>query len=224
MAALDKLATELICQILEYLEPPAIHSIALVSRRLAGIATEELRFCRKYRAISDQQPATVPSLLRDLLQGNCHAARRVRSIEIYGTRLAWDHWNDANVYKLTSPEGHDAPPAADASTQGIGPGFFDETELERFYHLMVDDLSMAPDAAEKWRALIAEGNDAALKALLIALCPRLTAVRFVQSADLRDGRRADERYVAKPRSVQFCSPLTDVAVHQKPSRKTLGRS
>jgi hypothetical protein len=186
MATLDKLATELISHILEYLEPASIHSVALVSRRLAGIATEELRFCRKYRAVSDQQPTTVPSLLRDILQGNTRAASRVRSIEIYGTRLAWDHWNDADVYHLAFPEGHDAP-AADAHAQGCyGQGFFSETELERFYHLMVDDLSMASEAAETWRARIAEGNDAALKVLLIALCPRLRAVRFVQNAYLKD--------------------------------------
>ena len=197
MATLDGLATELIYHILEYLEPPALRSVALVCRRLAGIATEELRFCRKYRAISDQQPATVPSLLRDILQGNARAARRVRSIEIYGTRLAWDHWNDANVYKLTLPEGYNATPAADVPTQGYGPGFFDETELEKLHHLMVDDLSLAPDTAERWRARIAEGNDAALKVLLIALCPRLTAVRFVQNPSLRDYGHADERYVAK---------------------------
>jgi hypothetical protein len=195
MATLDNLANELLFHILEYLDPPSIHSVALVSRRLAGVATQELRFCRKYCAISDQQPATVPSLLRDILQGNARAARRVRSIEIYGTRLTWGHWNDANVYNLMFPEGHgDAPPIADgAQTPDYGEGFFDETELERFYHFMVDDLRMAPEAADRWRARIAEGNDAALKVLLISLCPRLTAVRFVQNADLRDYRRDGER-------------------------------
>lgn len=188
MANLNNLATELICHMLEYLDPPSIRSVALVSRRLADVATEELRLCRKYRAISDQQPVTVPSLLRDILHGNSRAARCVRSIEIYGTRLAWDHWNDANVtYRLRFPEGHVAPPAADAHLlQGYGQGFFDETELERFYHLMVDELSMDAELAERWRARIAEGNDAALKVLLIALCPQLTAVRFVQNAYLRD--------------------------------------
>ncbi len=197
MASLDRLATELICHILEYLEPPAIHSLALVSRRLAGIATETLRFCRKYHAISDQQPATVPFLLRDILQGSARAARRVRSIEIYGTRHDWSQWNDANPYNLIFPEGHVALPAADAPTQGYGPGFFDETELAGFYHMLVDDLSMDPEEAEELQARIAEGYDTVLKVLLIALCPRLKAVRLVRRTDGRHRQGADERYVAK---------------------------
>ena len=200
MATLSALATELLCHILKLLDPPSIRSVALVSRRFADLATEELRFRRKHQAISDQHPATVPSLLRDLVQGNYHTARCVQSIEIYGTRLTWDHWNDANVFNLTFPGGHDPSPAADAAAaQGYGPGFFDDRELGRFYHLMVDDLHLAPRVAERWRARIAEGNDAALKVLLIALCPQLKAVRFVQNADLDDHRPADQRYAVKQR-------------------------
>ncbi len=190
MATLATLAPELTLTILSHLDLPSLFSLSVVSKRLSSIATDELRFCRKYLAVSDQHPATVPSVLRDILNGNARVARCVQAIEIYGCRRGWGDWK-ADGYGLVVPEGYVGLTGDEAG--GYGEGFFEEGELQRFYYVMVDELRLGVEEAVKWRDRIKEGDDAALKVLLIALCPGLRAVRFVQNAELRGEQ--DGRYV-----------------------------
>ncbi len=106
-----------------HLDLPALFSISLVCRRLSSIATDELRFCRKYLAVSDQHPATIPSVLRDILNGNARVARRVQATEIYGSRRGWEDWN-TDGYTLTVPEGYYVGGLMGGGEGGVRTGVF----------------------------------------------------------------------------------------------------
>ncbi|KAK3312692.1 hypothetical protein B0H66DRAFT_568665 [Apodospora peruviana] len=181
MASITSLAPELMQQILDLCDPPAHLNLALTCKSLQNRLQFILRYNRechsKYRAVSDIHPLTIPQLLRDIVIRNDRViAWHIRSIEIWGSRSKWSDWKE--------PIDLVEPPNCERGRNPVLPGpatpisykeFFTPVEEVLLHQSMIDDLHMTFSQAD-----ITAGDDSSLKVLLIALSPRLRAVRFVR--------------------------------------------
>lgn len=190
MASILKLAPELMQQILDHAEPASHLNLALACKGLRDRLDFILRhhqLCHAhYRTASDIHPSTIPRLLRSILiKGDWVAAWHFRSIEIWGSRSTWEDWKES--FELVGPAegGRTVPPDPDAGTS-YGPDFFTERELDCFQEFIVKDLGLGVEGVS-WLDHIKSGRDDVLKVLLIAVCSRLRAVRFIRG-----------RYVKRP--------------------------
>ena len=182
MAAITSLAPELMQCILGLVEPPSHLNLALTSKRLHSQLNWTLNYNRachaQYRSVSDIHPSTIPRLLRTIINGDSIAAWHVRSVEIWGVRKEWGDWNKSHELIEPQQNGRPIPPDLHADTT-YSPGFFSDRELDRFQALIIKDIGLGVEAVD-WLDNIKMGRDSELKALLIAMCPRLSAVRFVR--------------------------------------------
>ncbi|KAM7183832.1 hypothetical protein V8F20_012473 [Naviculisporaceae sp. PSN 640] len=200
MAPITSLAPELIQRILEFSKPPEHLNLALTCKtlheRLNYILRHSQECHQKYRALSDIEPSTIPNLVRAILvKQDWVAAWHIRAIEIWGSRQNFDDWKP---YRLISPPGDenagpdltvDEEDDEDADVELYQEGYFSEQELALFKKALVETLKIPeefvddegdPCSVDGLVEDIKEGGVRFLAVLLMALAPRLEAIRFVR--------------------------------------------
>lgn len=171
---LTSLPPELILHILNFTDPPSQFSLACASRRLAACCDRQLRRHQavhaRYGVSSDLDPATVPHLLRSALG---HAdpidAWHVRSFEL---------WARARVVAEWRP--FDLEAKSDSGLKRGGEPLrweFRKGEVEGLLGVFGEEMGdgVRAFAEEGLRA----GADWFLKAVMLALLPRLVDVKVV---------------------------------------------
>ncbi|KAL5377050.1 hypothetical protein DPSP01_010015 [Paraphaeosphaeria sporulosa] len=189
MARLTDLSPELITQILEFSDWLAYLQLALSCRYLAHCSQRIMARHRKchdlYRATSDISPKTLPTLCRALLKDPV-AISHVLALEFWGPRVSWDDWKP---FAILLPNHSRAEGSGGTEPPGDGDIAADEEfvlkphELDALERIMHDKIRLCVEDCKSWRQKIEEGDDGALKGMLVALCPNLQAVRFVKYAE-----------------------------------------
>ncbi|KAF2444032.1 hypothetical protein P171DRAFT_473231 [Karstenula rhodostoma CBS 690.94] len=199
MARLTDLSPELIARILDFSDWPAYLQLALSCRYLARcsqVIMARHRACHAlYKATSDISPKTLPTLCRALLKDPV-AISHVLALEFWGQRVAWDDWKP---YAVRLPDYLRAEGSGGAESQRDGDSVVEEElllkqyELDALEKIMHDEIRLCDEDSKSWRKKIEEGDDGAMKGMLIALCPNLQAVRFVKYAEPEsEGSDAEE--------------------------------
>jgi hypothetical protein len=187
------LSTELILQIIHFL-PPEFHAdFALSCQQIHACSASLLRrhqtAHKKYRVVSDLDPATIPTLLRTAAKGGPHGwidLWHVRAVEIWRDRGEWGDWRayhfDTPVQDLRNAhlEREWQTPRSEILKwewrAGETVGFLDEWGEKL-------DEEMYEKADKEMR----EGKDGLLKCLVVGLCPRLRDLRFVENEVVEGG-------------------------------------
>ena len=166
------LSLEIILQIID-LVPPASHlDFACTCKHIAKSSSKVLHRHRnayqQYRAASDLDPATVPTLLRSALSlSDPIPAWHVRSLEIWRDRKSWKEWK---IYSFLTPV-HDDRESTITSCKLQDDEVMDY--LDTLGHrLNGDEYGRACTQAEN-------GHDGILKMLLLAHCPRIESLKFI---------------------------------------------
>ncbi|KAK5121486.1 hypothetical protein LTR85_005319 [Meristemomyces frigidus] len=163
---LTALPPELVTRMIEETAPSMHMSLAVTCKYLWECSRSILdhhgachaRYGRQ--VYCDILPSTVPDLLKTALNDPI-AGFHVRSFEIWGWRGAWKDWTR---YELSEPVQHPA------LTETYGTTYFSKSELDGFCDVMRRTLHMDDVSVNHWRALIAQGDDGALKGILFAIC------------------------------------------------------
>lgn len=175
MANITDLSFELIDRILHFSDWSAYLQLALSCKHLAHYTQRTMAHHREchalYKATSDISPRTLPALARALLHDPI-AISHVWNLEFWGQRSTWIDWKP-HVLRLSEPQA-EVEDEADVSSR------LEPAELDALERLMQKDIRLSQQASQLWRQKIEAGDDGALKGMLIALCPNLRAVRFVQ--------------------------------------------
>ncbi|KAF5662221.1 hypothetical protein FHETE_8111 [Fusarium heterosporum] len=165
------LSTELVLQIFEY---------ALPSVNLAFTCSTLYQHCRplldlhrgahaKYKITSDLDPETVIDLLK-----NTSSARvgrwHVRELEIWGNRTDWQDW------RPRAPEQSGLQFTQGTPTRSE----LDTGELQRYIQAGNEWWEFSGTEIDNITQELRSGQDAYLKLLLIALCPRLHSIRIAR--------------------------------------------
>lgn len=181
------LPPELITHIIDYTHHSEHFNFASTCRFLHNCSKDVLEAHRKthkeYHTCSDVLPTTVPNLLRKVLDDPM-VAWHVKSLEIYEMRDCWAWWRPCQFVaeKSSSVRGSSEPL----------PYALDQDERARCLEVFREELFFTESDLEKARIDFEAGNDAPMKALIVALCPRLESLKF--SRDLKvSGREAFDR-------------------------------
>ncbi|KXH40927.1 hypothetical protein CSIM01_08414 [Colletotrichum simmondsii] len=102
---LSLLPSELLIDIIEHVDVASHLNFACTCKKIAKCSAGVLRRHRethdKYGVISDLQPATIPTLLRDIvMHKDPWIAWHIRSLEIWGSRRFWEDWRPFNLVLL----------------------------------------------------------------------------------------------------------------------------
>jgi hypothetical protein len=168
------LSTELILDIFDYLSPSSHLDLALscsaLYRRCEPVLGAHRAAHFKYRVTSDLHPETIIDLLKDTPSAKLERWH-VRELEFWGTRRDWQDWRSFDL----------EPETTDGYAGGsVTRGRFEEEEIDAYIlkaHRLWDS---SCDDFERARSDLEKGEDAFLKLLLIASCPRLHILRYVQ--------------------------------------------
>lgn len=173
---LASLPPELILRILDLADPLTQVSLACTSKYIAGCCHRQFLRLRaayqKYGVSSDIDPATVPHLIRSALgYADPIDAWSVRSFELWGRRNSWDDWRP---FKL--------PPSWHYTVQDGEPlrWSFLDGETEALVGVFKDQMSEEEQRSAENE--LRQGKDGFLKAMLLALLPRLLDVKIVSGA------------------------------------------
>ncbi|KAL6922141.1 hypothetical protein FSST1_006167 [Fusarium sambucinum] len=177
-ASLLSLSPELIFQIIDHTNcPSTILPLALTCSALYSqcqpVLEQHREAYNKYKITSDLSPETVPHLLRDGPTAEIEQWH-VRELEIWGSRESWRDWRPwapelPGAYGLAE----EAPSRSSLSTRDVQRLTRKGIELWDFFDFEISD------AQENLQS----GSDAYLKLLLVASCPRLHSIRFVNRPD-----------------------------------------
>ncbi|KIL96579.1 hypothetical protein FAVG1_01323 [Fusarium avenaceum] len=168
------LSIELILEIFDYLSPSSYYDIALTCsalyRRCEPVLDAHRAAHFKYRVTSDLHPETIIELLKDTPSAKIERWH-VRELEFWGTRRDWQDWRSFD------PE----PETTYGFVGGsITRGSFEEEEIDAYILKAHRLWEPGYDDFERARSDLELGDDAFLKLLLIASCPRLHTLRYVQ--------------------------------------------
>ncbi|KXH67007.1 hypothetical protein CSAL01_05613 [Colletotrichum salicis] len=171
---LTLLPAELLVDIIEHVDVASHLNFACTCKKIpkcsAGILRRHRKAHDQYGVISDLQPATLPTLLRNIVRHRDPLITwHIRSLEIWGRRRFWEDWRP---FMLQPRE------RFDEDVLPLGWLFEDEERAE--YMRLFEDM-IHPDhyATCMAKQQLDEGNDGILKVLLTALCPRLNSVKYV---------------------------------------------
>ncbi|KAF1831811.1 hypothetical protein BDW02DRAFT_600521 [Decorospora gaudefroyi] len=171
---LTKLSTELILLIADHVPLEHHLDFACTCKRialgLANVLQRHREAHEKYKVASDLSPYTVVNLLRSAFgYGDPIPAWHVRSFELWYDRKSWSEW------KMLDFQNH---PADDSAVAYEPADLMRYGDLETYLEPLEHGDSTGEDA-EAARVQMEEGQDAPLKAVLIATLPRLLDVKFV---------------------------------------------
>ncbi|KAK1492678.1 hypothetical protein CCUS01_13955 [Colletotrichum cuscutae] len=153
-----------------------------IAKCSAGVLRRHRETHDKYGVISDLQPATIPTLLRNVvMHKDPWITWHIRSLEIRGSRRFWEDWRPFNLVWLWPRE------RFDEDAQPLEWTLEDKERAEYMrlfkdiFHPGFDDTCVADQQLD-------EGYDGILKILLMAICPHLSSVRYI----LRDEGTRDD--------------------------------
>ncbi|KAK0379633.1 hypothetical protein CLIM01_03024 [Colletotrichum limetticola] len=161
---------------------PAELLMDIVEHCSAGVLRRHRDTHDKYGVISDLQPATIPTLLRNVvMHKDPWITWHIRSLEIRGSRRFWEDWRPFNLVWLWPRE------RFDEDAQPLEWTLEDKERAEYMrlfkdiFHPGFDDTCVADQQLD-------EGYDGILEILLMAICPHLSSVKYI----LRDEGTRDD--------------------------------
>ncbi|KAM0263795.1 hypothetical protein ACHAPA_008528 [Fusarium lateritium] len=170
------LSTELMLEIFDYLPPSSSLDIALtcssLHRRCQPILDAHHAANSKYQVTSDLQPETITDLLKDTPSARLERWH-VRELEFWGSRHDWQDWRPFEIELGTTSRLIEGP---------VSRGKLEEADIDDYIlraHRLWD---ASYGDFERMRSHLIAGDDAFLKLLLVALCPRLHTIRYVNKA------------------------------------------
>ncbi|KAI7219823.1 hypothetical protein KC333_g2719 [Hortaea werneckii] len=186
--SLSALPEELIARISDQVPLNSLVQFALACRVTYRCAKPRLIANQQYdeqeqKVQHDRLPLTVPSLLRKIFK-EPDASFHWHSLDIWGIRPGWQEWTTWEFFNYHGPDaGGDVddanwPEPAENHTH-LDSSFFEPTELQFYADCMPRKLWLDPDQTERWMSQVQDGWDEPLKALLVALSPRLRRLNFV---------------------------------------------
>lgn len=175
--SLTTLPSELIVRIIDFTDPSAHLDLAVTCRLLAQCSRDAMRQHQKcqerYGVCSDRMSETVPALLRNVLRDPV-IGWHIRWLTFYGAQVEWE---DLPEYRLHRDEEHDFPNAS----------CFTQSEMDEIMDLSHEKLRYSGHNLVEMRRVLERGDDTSVKVLLMALCPRLRSVAFLQYSETRAG-------------------------------------
>ena len=187
------LPTELLAHVCSFLPPEDVLSFALSSRACAIGAADILRGLQniflEYQTINDEDPVKLLQTLRIVLREEFRAGC-IRHIEIGDVKSCWQHWS---VNETRQDELPDAVEHASIANLNVEPENYHQTEsnqwqlyytyeeLEEYRRLLrayIFRNFTANTLSNEHVSMLRDGQDDALKLLLIALSPKLESLTF----------------------------------------------
>lgn len=176
--SLLSLSNELLVLIAEEIHPATHLNFALASSRLykscQGLLSHHKKCADRYGVQSDILPLTVPALLRTVLSDPV-AAWHIRSLEFWGHRRIYSHWTTYGLYWY---EAHGGKVRLDESD--LASSYYSADQLAAYGLLLVSLLYCSASDAALLLDLVRHGSQEPLKVLLIALCPRLRSLKYLE--------------------------------------------
>lgn len=165
------LPPELVASIAGFIDPSSLVDFACSCKYVAHCSRDLLKRHQvgyQYRVCNDVLPTTLPELLRKLIVDQI-CAWHVRDLEFCYNRIDWARWKKFRfeIEESSNMRGRPPPPNY-ALNQDERVVFLDL--LREHFHFSEQDIDVAREDLEK-------GNDAPLKLLVFALCPRIRSVK-----------------------------------------------
>lgn len=196
MKPITDLPPEIITQIAECVHPGDVANFARANRLFFTCAEQRLEYCQRKAGelhyIHDREPLRLLQLLRSFLQ-EPELAFFVRRYEIWATRKDASDWTwNALGFggRDWGTNGRDRPsePDFDYAERVRNDNMLDTNELEIYEAFLIDDLGVKPKEACRWmKRLRKKGDDQVIKVILMALCPRLNTIVWINNRNW-DGR------------------------------------
>lgn len=135
---------------------------------------------RKHRWTDDRDPLNLPELLRRAIFGGVDSQdplSHVRYAHFRDRRVRWQHWRVTFPNRLYDPlRGDENYQSVDDRAQGYREStenYFRHGEVSVYRRIFIEELGMPFDDVDPWMRKLQNGNEQPLKALLIALLPRI---------------------------------------------------
>lgn len=191
MPSILALPDELLCYLSEFVHPSCLLNLVLVNKKFLACSQTPLKrheqLSKENRILSDRDPLTVPSTLRDIIR-DPFVAWHIHDIEAWGLRQGWDHWRGwALGERRVAESGSETEEEAGKRTQigrrydyrHLDSSFYSESDLAQYHKVLNDVLLINTKPADDWIEKIRSGYDEPLKAMLFSLCPNLTKLTFM---------------------------------------------
>ncbi|KAF2170397.1 hypothetical protein M409DRAFT_19219 [Zasmidium cellare ATCC 36951] len=187
------LPPELVASVLDFVDPPSLVDFACTCNFLAQCSRDILKqhqLAHQYRVCTDILPTTLPALLRKV-RVDPICAWHVRDLESCYGRKHWAHWKEFKFQYEESSNRRGRPPPPDyAFTKDERVELLDL--LRKHFHFTEQDVDGAREDLEK-------GNDAPLKLLVFAFCPRVRSLKFSRHLDSSSRDAFEPQGIALPR-------------------------
>lgn len=229
------LPTELLALVCSFLHPEEVLSFALSSKACAIGATDTLRGLQniflEYKTINDEDPVKLLRTLRVVLREEFRAGC-IRRIEIGDVKSSWNDWS---VVKKGQDELPNAPEDDSPSNLNLEPEIsqtessqwqrhYTYEELEEYRRLLrayIFRNFTANTLSNEHVSMLRDGQDDALKLLLIALSPKLESLTFYAFHAFKSNRT---RLCPHPLFYSFLAHDQDIRQIFNPETRWLARS
>jgi hypothetical protein len=219
MAITKSLAPELVLRIFDFVDPPTLVCLACSCKCLERLSRDLLRKHRKtstqYRLVTDERPRSVTDVLRKAI-GDPGFAWHVQVLEFTLARTGWLNWTDAETGEMME-------------LGAVGPPDYSFTQDEQVALLnqLREVFQFNESEIDKAREDLQHGNDAPLKLLLFAVCPRIRSVKFTRHCNFTGigglERASSDHLGADPRSsLEYIQHAISTHVQNKASAWPVG--
>ena len=210
------LPNELLAHICAFLQPRDLLSFALSCRATGNGASDALRNLQniffEYKVICDEDPLTLLTKLRAILS-NPFRAQCVRRLEFRDMTSSWADWRpNRTPTEDTESQGDAASENLVREIDVVWGSYYSYEELELYRKLLRTHIFRSFTANTLSNAhisMLRDGQDDALKLLLIALCPKLESLTFYAF-----GPSNPDRPRQCPHPLFYSFLAHDQAVHQ----------
>lgn len=166
------LPPELVTSIVDFIDPLSLVDFACSCKFVAQCCRDVLRrhqVACEYRVCTDVLPTALPELLRKL-RVDPICAWHVRDLEFCYNRTNWARWKKFQFEVEESSNMRGRPPPPDYA--------FTQDERSVFLSLLRQHFYFSETDIDKAREDLEKGNDAPMKLLVFAMCPRIRSVKF----------------------------------------------
>jgi hypothetical protein len=175
---------ELYLRIANFLDPRSLLLFALTHKRAFHCVQNSLKDHQawdvEYRAIHDRSPLLIPTLLTQILEDpQADPLWHLLRFESWGTRLNWGDWDTFGVNANDYEVGEDGGLVESDDHTHLDATYYSDDIVAVMEEVMKTSLMLDEAKTEKWVDFIRAGSDHVLKALLMALAPRLETVVFI---------------------------------------------
>lgn len=191
MSPISHLPPELLTRIAESTHPSDSLAFALANKAFYECIKKCLSYYRQkaneLRLVHDREPLRLVELLRLILL-EPHLGYFVRTFEVWAVRTGPDDWTWASLgfNEREWPDDEPHEPDHDYSSLVKGQGVFGEEEIETLRSCLKKRLGFGEKSAEQWLRKLQHGDDQPLKLILMALCPHLETIIYVNKRQMND--------------------------------------